>query len=548
MKTLIFNQIIQETKNDKNFSLNYLKELFIYNMNVFDKPIVCNNPLSAIKSFIPLPTRFLLSEIYSGSNKIIKLHNEYQFHGKPGHRLLFSDKLLPLNKKPNIKFPIPFSFPVYSHDSVEILQSNIYYYEVSITNKVNLPNSNFNSPCVSIGFGSKAILFESHVGWHNDSIGFHSDDGTIRYNEPSNKAQVVSKSWVPGDIAGAGMIWIGENKVKFFFTLNGRLVWISHKVQEINKTYFPIIGYDHPNSINVNFSSSKFKFDIKKMIGEHSKQIISTENTFIETNDIGLFLNEYPIVDKIIKIIEFNNIFNSLNNATSFFNITSFNNIFNNTNLSIIDNINNITGPSITSYPHNFNNQFSTIQQLQDTFSTGTIPFSFFNGNNLTINPNTNLSTTMSDLSITISDNSATSDNSAISDNSTLANYETLLFNNLISNFILTSPSTVDNSDLSPTADNSNSSLNLSPTADNSNSSLNLSPTADNSTLSPSNTGSTDFFESFDLKLVQPNNSPNDLINIINEYDENLTELIKKINGQIIQSLNNKENEDIDLK
>ena len=131
MKILKFSQIIQETKNDKNFPMNYLKELFNYNMDILEQPIICNNPLSAIKSFIPLPTRFLLSEIYSDSNKIIKFHNEYQFHGTQGNRILFSDKLLPFKKNPNIKFPIPFSFPVYSNESVEILQSNIYYYELT---------------------------------------------------------------------------------------------------------------------------------------------------------------------------------------------------------------------------------------------------------------------------------------------------------------------------------------------------------------------------------------------------------------------------------
>ena len=110
MKQHNFCQIIQETKKDKKFPLNYLNELFCYNFDNLMKPIICNNPLSLIKSFIPLPSRFLLSELYSDSNKIIKFNNEYQFHGTPGHRLLFSDKILPLNKRnSNIKFPIPFS-------------------------------------------------------------------------------------------------------------------------------------------------------------------------------------------------------------------------------------------------------------------------------------------------------------------------------------------------------------------------------------------------------------------------------------------------------
>ena len=133
MNALIFTEIIEETKKNKNFPLNYLFELFCYNCEAFSKPIICSNPLSAIKSFIPLPSRFLLSELYTNSNKILKFNNEYQFHGTPGHRVLFSDKILPAKKiKSNIKFPIPFTFPVHTNDNIEILQSNIYYYEVTI--------------------------------------------------------------------------------------------------------------------------------------------------------------------------------------------------------------------------------------------------------------------------------------------------------------------------------------------------------------------------------------------------------------------------------
>ena len=50
-----------------------------------------------------------LLEPYINDNKIIKVGNEYQFHGKQGNRIIFSDKILPFENK----MPIPFSFPVY---------------------------------------------------------------------------------------------------------------------------------------------------------------------------------------------------------------------------------------------------------------------------------------------------------------------------------------------------------------------------------------------------------------------------------------------------
>jgi hypothetical protein len=337
MNILRFTEIIDETKKNKNFSLNYLFELYCYYCEAFTKPIICSNPLSAIKSFIPLPTRFLLSELYTNSNKILKFNNEYQFHGTPGHRVLFSDKILPAKKiKSNIKFPIPFTFPVHTNDNIEILQSNIYYYEVTILDKVNQPNTDFESPCVSIGFGLNTTPYNSHVGWYCDSIGYHSDDGTMRQNNINNTAKVISKSWANNDVAGAGMIWVSESKIKFFFTLNGKLIWISTEPYDIRGYYFPIIGYDHPNSISVNFSSSKFKYNIKNMIIEYSKEIISTDNDFINSYDIGLYLNEYPSIKKenninLTNIINFININGSINNENNTGNIMNLINQENNT-------------------------------------------------------------------------------------------------------------------------------------------------------------------------------------------------------------------------
>jgi hypothetical protein len=76
----------------------------------------------------------------------------------------------------------------------------------------------------------------------------------MRQNNTDNTAKIISKPWANNDVAGAGIIWISENMVKFFFTLNGKLIWISNEPFDIKGYYFPIIGYDHPNSINVNFS------------------------------------------------------------------------------------------------------------------------------------------------------------------------------------------------------------------------------------------------------------------------------------------------------
>jgi hypothetical protein len=180
----------------------------------------------------------------------------------------------------------------------------------------------------------------------------------MRHNNTNNTAKVISKPWSNNDVVGAGMIWFSENKVKFFFTLNGKLVWISNEPYDIRGYYFPIIGYDHPNSIEVNFSSSKFKYNIKNMIIEYSKEIISTDNSFINSYDIGLYLNEYPSNKKenntnLTNIINFININGSINQEVNQEN----NIIINNSNFDeSVELTNNLTQNIIETFINYYNN------------------------------------------------------------------------------------------------------------------------------------------------------------------------------------------------
>ena len=98
---------------------------------------------------------------------------EYQFKGGNGCRTIFANRILPNNtifqsknkehntkkdlndkttksvettsenfiKNDNIKFPLPFSFPIFINDSqINILSSNVYYYEVTIKYNKNIDN------------------------------------------------------------------------------------------------------------------------------------------------------------------------------------------------------------------------------------------------------------------------------------------------------------------------------------------------------------------------------------------------------------------------
>jgi hypothetical protein len=302
MNTLTFEKIIQETRANKNFPQKYLQDLYNYNME-FNLPVKSSGPLTSIKCFYPLPTRLLLTEAYTGNDKILKNKNEYQFHGASGNRIVFSDKKLPfVNDK--LKYPIPFSFPIPSGSDIDIITSNVYYYEVTLVNKQNM--TPWTGECVSIGFGHKNTHFHNHVGWSSESVGFHSDDGTIRYNESGQISKVHSDVWKPNDVAGAGIIYVGKNEVKPFFTLNGKLIFMMGKTIHMKYPYFPMVGYDHSHSIEVNFSSKPFVYDIKKLILKNSDNVISSDNTFICDYDIGHILNEPPTKDLNPKYLFYN--------------------------------------------------------------------------------------------------------------------------------------------------------------------------------------------------------------------------------------------------
>lgn len=298
MDTLSFENIIKETRINKSFPQKYLSELYSYNMD-FTMPVKSQVPLTSIKCFYPLPTRLLLTEFYTENHKIIKNKNEYEFHGASGNRIVFSDKKLPfVNEK--LKYPIPFSFPICTDTEIEIVTSNVYYYEVQILPKENM--TPWAGECISIGFGNKNTSFHTHVGWSSESIGFHSDDGTIRFNESHQVSKVHSDIWKPGDVAGAGIIYVSKNEIKPFFTFNGKLIYMSGKTIQMKWPYFPMIGYDHSHSIEMNFSTKPFVYDIKKLILKNSDNVISSENSFICDYDIGNILNEPPVFSAKPKI------------------------------------------------------------------------------------------------------------------------------------------------------------------------------------------------------------------------------------------------------
>lgn len=383
----------------------YLLQLINYYYSTNKLDIYCNYPLSIINLFIPLPTKLLIDNILVTYDKN---NDEYHYNGISNNNIiLISDILLPYNS-PNIKFPLPFIFPIYdNNNNINIILSNIYYYEITIKDyKINDNVLNHNE-FIAIGYGNKNVLYNDYLGYNNNSIGFYSF-GNIKYNFKDikyNKDTNLSIIWKPNDTIGSGIIYINKYIIKIFFTFNEKLIYISNNIR-LYDSYFPMINYNYSYALDINFSKSKFKFDIQDLISQYSNNIISTKNSFVKQGKYSscnnLNINEYQNNIPKKKSLTNNNIYtlyvpintsinsqnilnntpndlpsnahnapnNTLNNTTNNTPNNTSANILNNTPNNTFDNtlnntLNNLINNTLNNLPNNTpNNTFNNIHSI----------------------------------------------------------------------------------------------------------------------------------------------------------------------------------------
>ena len=134
--------------SDKNVSIkmyeNYLKYLLkkYFNTNLSNK-IIDNNSFLNFSCFYPLPNSLEI-RYYKGEDEIIKENNTYKFIGDSSNsRILFGNRLLP---NPSTD-PIPFTFPIKTKiDTIELINTNCFYYEVTICENNLLVDRKYPDP------------------------------------------------------------------------------------------------------------------------------------------------------------------------------------------------------------------------------------------------------------------------------------------------------------------------------------------------------------------------------------------------------------------
>jgi len=282
------SDIIDFIKNDIKFKNSYISFL-VKKINKID---ISKNNLSLTNylNFTTLPTKILITHLY---NSIKIIDNKYYLIGRKGDRILPGDRYLPHFSMNSI----PFTFGYIKNNKYNLINSNIYYFEIDIDNKHH--RIKWNNECISIGFSiHNYIMFNKPVGWIHNSIGYHSDDGKIFHE--NKYGENFSYSYGLGDTVGAGLIYIDINTYQPFFTLNGNILKTLKPIVIIGKI-IPVIGFDSSIAIKVNFSSHEFKFDIEKMINNNNNnKIISSTNYFINN---GYKLKLYNYSSDLIKYI-----------------------------------------------------------------------------------------------------------------------------------------------------------------------------------------------------------------------------------------------------
>ncbi len=264
---ITFKELLRICQTNKDLAKKYITKLYHQHNPIYEN-IKVNKPLLSLISFAPLPYEFQ-TEYLSKNDTVNKSNNIYSFLGEPGNRILYANRRVPSCDKD----AVPFTIPITTDDTTELIQSNVFYYEVTI-----LPahiREPFNNQCVSIGFGTNRTPYLNHVGWTEESWGFHSDDGNFMN---SNRAYNVTQPWGLGDTVGVGLIYDNKNEYRLLLTKNGIIIDDNNKIKTPLELY-PMIGLDLSSPIFVNWGQKKFKFELQKYIS--CNKIINNNITFL---------------------------------------------------------------------------------------------------------------------------------------------------------------------------------------------------------------------------------------------------------------------------
>lgn len=330
----------------------------IYDKNFILRIMIKKILLTHYMHLTPYPTEINKLDMELTKVKLNLKKNMYRFEGTPGSNIISTNFIVPDYKNSMI----PFTFFTQRNKTIEPILSNIFYYEIYIGLTPNRPS--WNSKALGLGYGPTNFNRKKMVGWTEESIGYHSDDGKIFFE---NNTTSSSKKFGPGDTIGAGVILIDSEYKKFFFTLNGKIIYLS-QVKKIKKQISPQVSLDYNHPIKINFGLKEFKYDYTKLL--NSNFTINYNNNFIKKLNYENYLVKNTLKIPHIIDIKFEGNSNNFNvsNLINYNNNENIQNLINNqtTALNNLQNLVNEYSSNLaeeSEFFHYYNDYFNQMQQ-----------------------------------------------------------------------------------------------------------------------------------------------------------------------------------------
>lgn len=181
-------------------------------------------------------------------------------------------------------FVAPYLDP---NNSLIVTPRMIAYYEVNIQAKhqedsdddqrrpsILRPN-NRPSECVAVGLATESFHLHTRMpGWDSQSFGYHGDDGGI-FHSSGGMVERFGPCFGPGDTVGCGVDYVVKG---VFFTLNGKFLgygWKGLDESLLFQDLYPIVGIDTNATIEMNFGSKPFQYNLSERTLPHKPLIAS---------------------------------------------------------------------------------------------------------------------------------------------------------------------------------------------------------------------------------------------------------------------------------
>ncbi|KAJ3087311.1 Rsp5p-dependent ubiquitination, sorting of cargo proteins at the multivesicular body [Quaeritorhiza haematococci] len=125
-----------------------------------------------------------------------------------------------------------------------------FYYECTIVDLAYAPKTTV----IGIGVATSPYPSFRLVGWHDYSVGYHSDDGRVFVNDAFG-GRIFASPFTKGDTVGVGY---DPTRGAVFFTLNGS--FLSDATSNEFHPYHAAVSADGPCELEINFGQKPFVY------------------------------------------------------------------------------------------------------------------------------------------------------------------------------------------------------------------------------------------------------------------------------------------------